>query len=92
MRATDAAEKVSVVHPEWLKPYQAELRGRLAEAVQPELPWHLAQRIARLPLTPGERRRAVDPWQLDREDGSSIVRPLALLALADISQKDGGSG
>ncbi|HEY6943566.1 MAG TPA: hypothetical protein VI431_00395 [Candidatus Acidoferrum sp.] len=88
MRAADAAEKVSVVKPELLKPYKAELLGLLTEAEQIELRWHLAQMIARLPLTQGERRRAADVLQLYLEDRSSIVRTFALQALADISRND----
>lgn len=90
MRAADAAEKVSSVKRELLKPYKAELLGLLAEAEQIELRWHLAQMIARLPLTQGERRRSADSLQLYLEDRSSIVRTFALQALADISRSDAG--
>lgn len=92
MRAADAAEKVSTIRPELLKPYKTELLGLLAEAEQIELRWHLAQMIPRLPLTQGEGRRAADTLQLYLEDRSSIVRTFALQALADISQNgnDGG--
>lgn len=65
---------------------QGGIAAVLAEAEQTELRWHWTPMIARLPLTPGERRRAADALQLYREDRSSIVRTLALQALADISQ------
>src|SRR5579871_4969488 len=42
MRAADAAEKVSLKRPEWLKPYARELLGLMAETEQAELRWHLA--------------------------------------------------
>ena len=88
MRAADAAEKVSAVRPVLLKRYKSELLGLLAEAEQIEVRWHLAQMISRLPLTQGERRRAVETLQLYLEDRSSIVRTFALQALADISRDD----
>ena len=88
MRAADAAEKASAVQPELLKPYKTELLGLLVEAEQIELRWHLAQMIPRLPLEKEEMRRAVDTLQLYLEDRSSIVRTLALQALADLSRSD----
>jgi hypothetical protein len=88
MRAADAAEKISVVQPELLKPYKTELLGLLAEAEQIELRWHLAQMIPRLPLTQEERRRAAEPFQLHLEDRSSIVRTFALQALTELSRSD----
>ncbi len=42
MRAADAAEKVSAMKTDLLKPYKRELLGLLAEADQIELRWHLA--------------------------------------------------
>ena len=47
MRAADAAEKVSAVQPEHLKPYKTELLGLLTEAEQIEQRWHLALMIPR---------------------------------------------
>lgn len=88
MRAADAAEKVSAVRPELLKPYKTELLGLLAETEQIELRWHLAQMIPRLPLAQSERRRAAETLQLYLEDRSSIVRTFALQALADMSRSD----
>lgn len=88
MRAADAAEKVSAVQPELLKPYKTELLGLLAGAEQIELRWHMAQMIPRLPLTKPESIRAAHTLQLYLEDRSSIVRAFALQALTDISRND----
>jgi len=88
MRAADAAEKISALQPELLKPYKAETLGLLAETLQIELRWHLAQMIRRLPLTQAERSRAAEALQLYLEDRSSIVRTFALQALTDLSQSD----
>ena len=88
MRAADAAEKVSAVQPELLKPYKTELLGLLVETEQIELRWHLAQMIPRLPLKKEEMHRAARTLQLYLEDRSSIVRTFALQALADLSRSD----
>ena len=88
MRAADAAEKVSARQPELLKPYKTELLGLLAETEQIEMRWHLAQMIPRLPLTRREKQRAAETLQLYLQDRSSIVRTLALQALADIPRNN----
>lgn len=88
MRAADAAEKVSVILPELLKPYKSELLGLLVETEQIELRWHLAQMVSRLPLTKAESLRAAQTLQHYLGDRSSIVRTFALQALADISRSN----
>jgi hypothetical protein len=90
MRAADAAEKVSVVRPDLLKQYKAELLGLLAEAEQIELRWHLALMVPRLPLNKTERQRAATALHRYLEDRSSIVRTFALQGLADLSRSDAG--
>lgn len=42
-RAADAVEKISVIHPEYLRPYSAALVGELARCEQKEVRWHVAQ-------------------------------------------------
>ena len=88
MRAADAAEKVSAVQPEHLKPYKTELLGLLTEAEQIEQRWHLAQMIPRLPLTKAESVRAAQTLQRYLEERSSIVGTFALQALVDLSRGD----
>jgi len=86
MRAADAAEKVSAVQPQLLKPHKAELLGLLVEAEQIELRWHLAQMIPLLPLTKPESVGAAQTLQRSLEDRSSLVRTFALQALTELSQ------
>ena len=90
MRAADAAEKVSRVKPELLKPHRRELLGLLAEAEQIELRWHLAAMVPRLALTAGERSRAVAALEHYLEDRSSIVKTFALQGLADLARREPG--
>jgi hypothetical protein len=88
MRAADAAEKITVTHPELLKSYKQELLGLLAEAEQIELRWHLALMVPRLDLSGPERARAAAALQRYLEDRSSIVKTFALQALAGLAQQD----
>lgn len=86
MRAADAVEKISLQKPEWLGPYKHALLRALEEAEQPELRWHLALMIPRLPLAKSELKRTVESLQRYLNDRSSIVKTCALQGLADLSK------
>ena len=88
MRAADAAEKVTRRFPAWLRPFQRELLGLLAESAEPEVRWHLAAMVPRLPLSAAQRRRAASSLELYLEDRSSIVRTFALQGLADLAGQE----
>ncbi len=88
MRAADAAEKVTRSKPELLNPYKKELLGLMADALEPELRWHLAAMVPRLPLTPRERQQAVHILSSYLTDRSSIVKTFALQGLADLAAID----
>ncbi len=88
MRAADAAEKVSAMKTDLLKPYKRELLGLLAEADQIELRWHLATMVPRLSLTGAERQRAAAALLRYLEDRSSIVKTFALQGLVDLARKE----
>ena len=88
MRCADAAEKVSVVHPEYLQPYRQVILDELSKVEQQEVRWHVAAMLPRLELDRDETRKAVAlllGWTNER---SSIVRTLAMQALADIALRD----
>jgi hypothetical protein len=55
MRAADACEKVSRMHPEWLLPHKKRLLDIALSTGEEELKWHLAQMLPRLRLTTAER-------------------------------------
>jgi hypothetical protein len=61
------------------------LLGLLAEAESPELRWHLAIIIPRLPLNGRERQRAISLLTSYLDDRSSIVKTFALQGLADLA-------
>jgi len=88
MRAADAAEKVTLTHPELLNPHKQELLGLLDEAQQIELRWHLALMVPRVTLSAQERARAAASLQRYLEDRSSMVKTFALQGLADFARQD----
>jgi len=86
MRAADAAEKVSVVRPDLLKPFKAELLGLADETRQAELRWHLALMLPRLPLNASERVRATAIFREYLDDRSSIVKTCAIQGLIELGK------
>jgi hypothetical protein len=88
MRAADAAEKVSVQKPHFLRPFKNELLGLADETVQAELRWHLALMLPRLLLTPAERKRVIVRFREYLGDRSSIVKTFAIQGLADLAKGD----
>ena len=85
LRAADAAEKVTRKFPAWLRPYKKELLGLMAETVEPEIRWHLAVMVPRLPLTENDRQMVFSALCKYLEDSSSLVRTFALQGLADLA-------
>jgi len=88
MRAADAIEKATVMHPDFLQHYKRRILQKVAAVDQQEVRWHVAQMLPRLRLTPTERDRAVSILFAYLEDKSSIVRTCAMQSLADIALQD----
>src|SRR5205085_1678202 len=88
MRAADATEKITRRCPELLAPHKKELLGLMAEAGEPELRWHLAVLVPRLPLSAKERKIATSLLTNYLQDRSSIVKTFALQGLADLARSD----
>jgi len=87
MRAADAIEKITVVHPEFLSKHKSEVIKLLATARHKELKWHLAQFVSRLPLYQTEAVkifRVLAGWLKD-ETESRIVRVNSLETLYELS-------
>jgi hypothetical protein len=85
MRSADAMEKVSVKHPEWLKPYKSEILSKMTKIDRSEVQWHVAQMIPRLDLDETECDEAVNTLVGYLQSRSSIVRTFSLQALADLA-------
>lgn len=88
MRCADAAEKVTAIQPAHLIPYKKMLLGPLSQIQQPEVRWHIAAMLARLPLSGTEQRAAVGVLNSFLNDRSSIVKTMAMQALFDLTKKD----
>jgi hypothetical protein len=88
MRCADAAEKVSVLHPEYLQPYKRILIEELSQIEQKEVRWHVAAMLARLPLTENEQQRVVDILLSYTNGHSSIVKTFVMQTLADLAMHD----
>lgn len=89
MRAADAVEKISRVHPEWLKPCKKILVDRITKVEQQEVRWHSAQILPRLELTSAERRTVFTLLKSYLSDESRIVKTFAMQGLVDIALQDG---
>jgi len=85
MRCADAIEKITAKAPELLRPYKRRILRDLTRSEQPEVKWHVAPMLARLTLLPAEESRAVDVLLSYTNDRSSIVKTMAMQALADIA-------
>jgi hypothetical protein len=90
MRAVDAVEKVSLKHPEFLKPHKSQLLRVLKSAEHKELKWHIAQLMPRIDLTKDELKEvwhALVYWVLNKNE-SKIVRVNALQGLFDLAKDE----
>jgi len=88
MRASDAAEKITLIHSEWLHPYKKLFLDKISKINQQEVRWHTAQMMPRLKLTEAERKRVFDLFLTYLEDKSRIVKTSTMQALADIAIQD----
>lgn len=88
MRASDAVEKITRNHPEYLKPHKRTFLNKVSKIEQKEVRWHTAQILPRLTLTAKEREKVYNLMLEFLDDKSSIVRTFAMRALTDIALQD----
>jgi len=88
MRCADAVEKISALHPEYLRPYKKKLIQQVSKIAQQEVRWHVAQLFSRVALTAKERHAVVDILAEYLKDESKIVKTFSMQALADIAERD----
>lgn len=88
MRCADAVEKITVTHPEFLRPYKRKLIQRVAKIEQHEVRWHVAQLLPRLELTPAERREVIGILSVYLQDESKIVKTFSMQALAELAAQE----
>jgi HEAT repeat protein len=88
MRAADAIEKATRIHPDWLDPWKTCLLEDIANRDEKEMRWHVAQMLPRLKLTSSEKRQAILILTDYLRDKSSLVRTFSMQALADLAAHD----
>ena len=93
MRTSDAVEKITQTHPEYLDSHKKELLELFQTANNIELKWHLAQLIPRLIIRlklseeeTGAAWNKLIQWAMDNS-GSRIVRVNSMQALFDIQKQ-----
>lgn len=88
MRAADALEKATRGHPEWLARFKHRLLDEIAAVPQPEVRWHVAQMLPRVPLDTREEARAVRIVLRYLDDESRIVKTCSMQALAEFASRN----
>lgn len=88
MRAADAAEKLTVTHPQWLRPFKRRLISLARRVEQQELRWHLAQILPRLELLRRDHMIVAGILRGYLKDQSRIVKTSAMQGLADLAMRD----
>ena len=88
MRASDAAEKITKIHPDWLHPFKKLFLERISKISQQEVRWHTAQMLPRITLTKTERKRVFELLLTYLEDKSRIVKTSTMQALTEIAIQD----
>jgi hypothetical protein len=88
MRACDAVEKVSAAHPALLAPHAPFILNRIAHRPEPEVRWHVAQIIPRLPLSARRRATAAAILRAYMKDDKRIVRAFALDGFCQLAKQD----
>ena len=89
MRAADAIEKVSRMHPEYLKGYKKRLIQEVSKIDQQEVRWHVAQMFSCLELNKTEKELIVNQlFSWLEESNSNIVRVNSMQALSDLAEEN----
>jgi hypothetical protein len=86
MRSADAIEKITLIHPKYLRQHTGKLLELLNSTSHIELKWHLAQLTTRIKLNENEIGivwNILTRWALDKKE-SRIVRVLSLQGLFDL--------
>jgi hypothetical protein len=90
MRAADAIEKITIVHPGYLKKHKRKILTLCAAAVNKELKWHIALLLPRLHLNTKETETVwsiLTTWAKDKNN-SRIVRVNSIQALFELAKKE----
>ena len=87
MRSADAVEKITALHPDFLKPYKTTIIEEVSPIDQQEVRWHVAQMVPRLELRESEVNEVSDILFGYLDDDRKIVKTFSMQALADLAQQ-----
>jgi HEAT repeat protein len=88
MRASDAIEKITRQHPQYLKPYKDLILNQVSAIPQQEVQWHIAQILPRMDLSDQEVKQASEILFDYLDSPSKIVQANAITALVDLAQEE----
>jgi hypothetical protein len=88
IRAADALEKLQHLIPSQMAPFQTELLNIAQEVKEPEIRWHMAQMLPRIPTSYLRRAKIARLLKSYCFDASIIVRVSAMQGLADLAKAD----
>lgn len=88
MRASDAVEKITRIHPEYLKEQNDFFIDKVLTQTQQEVRWHAAQMVARFDFDNLELNRVIEFLFRFLEDDSKIVQVNSLQALVDLAESN----
>lgn len=89
MRAADALEKVCRERPDWLEPFTDRLLTEVSQINQPSVQWHLAQMLGELPLTEGQKAKAIEVLKRNLETATDwIVLNYSLEVFAEFTKEE----
>ena len=89
MRSSDAIEKVSREHPEYLQTFKNRLIDKISKIEQKEVRWHVAQMFSYLEVNEQAKNQIIHilyNW-IDR-DKSKIVKVNSMQTITDFAEKD----
>lgn len=90
-RAADVTEKVSRIHPQYLRPFKTKLIDEMANIQQQEVRWHVALMFSYVDVTPAERAKIEDmlfSWISSDNVKSVIVKVCCLQTLSNFAKLD----
>jgi hypothetical protein len=88
IRAADALQKLQQLIPDQIVPFQTELLNIAQQAKDPEIRWHMAQMLPRMPTSYMKRSKIAVVLKRYSFDQSIIVRVCAMQGLADLAKAD----
>lgn len=89
MRSSDAIEKVSREHPEYLQTFKNRLIDKISKIEQKEVRWHVAQMFSYLEVNEQAKNQIIHIlYNWIDSDKSKIVKVNSMQTITDFAEKD----